>query len=187
MLSNDLARCGLTTNSNTTVINSTSTTTTTNTVVAATPTTIPSHCGPIRLNSIKGHANRTNNVIYCPPLIKPTAKDEPTAVVYFGGDVQVICWREAIYVSHDVNEFFLLQDLPENMESNRDTKSYLKYNLENTSVLLRESFPKSHIIVIRPARMEYTTFSCFDNFVRGNNAGIPDHTPMHYALQHLEE
>lgn len=36
-------------------------------------------------------------------------------------------------------------------------------------------------------RMEYTTFSCFDNFVRGNCAGIPDHTPMHYALQHLEE
>lgn len=35
--------------------------------------------------------------------------------------------------------------------------------------------------------MEYTTFSCFDNFVRGNCAGIPDHTPMHYALQHLEE
>lgn len=35
--------------------------------------------------------------------------------------------------------------------------------------------------------MEFTTFSCFDNFVRGNNVGIPDHTPMHYALQHLEE
>lgn len=35
--------------------------------------------------------------------------------------------------------------------------------------------------------MEYITFSCFDNFVRGNNAGVPDHTPMHYSLQHLEE
>jgi hypothetical protein len=36
-------------------------------------------------------------------------------------------------------------------------------------------------------RMEFTTFSCFDNFVRGNNVGIPDHTPLNFALQHLEE
>lgn len=46
--------------------------------------------GPIRLNSIKGYSNRTNNVIYCPPLIKTPPDDTPTAVVYFGGDVQVI-------------------------------------------------------------------------------------------------
>lgn len=36
-------------------------------------------------------------------------------------------------------------------------------------------------------RMEFKTFSCFDNFVRGNNAGVPDHTPMNHALQHLEK
>lgn len=36
-------------------------------------------------------------------------------------------------------------------------------------------------------RMEFKTFSCYDNFVRGCNAGIPDHTPMNYALQHLEK
>lgn len=35
--------------------------------------------------------------------------------------------------------------------------------------------------------MEFKTFSCFDNFVRGNNAGVPDHTPMNHALQHLEK
>ncbi|CRK94496.1 CLUMA_CG008001, isoform B [Clunio marinus] len=95
-------------------------------------------------------------------------KDESpgTAVIYFGGDVQ---------------------DVPEMMEDNRDTKGYVKFNLDNTATILRESFPRAYIIVVRPARMEFTTFSCFDNFVRGNNVGIPDHTPMHYSLQHLED
>ena len=36
-------------------------------------------------------------------------------------------------------------------------------------------------------RREFRTFSCYDNFVRGNTVGIPDHTPMNYALNHLEE
>ncbi|XP_053681903.1 mitochondrial protein C2orf69 homolog [Sabethes cyaneus] len=119
---------------------------------------------PVRLNGIKGYQNRTNHIIYCPPLLR--SKEECTAVVYFGGDVQ---------------------DIPEKMETNRDNKNYIKWNLENTALLLRDSFPRAHIVVVRPMRMEYSTFSCFDNFVRGNNAGIPDHTPMHYSLQHLEE
>lgn len=120
--------------------------------------------GPVRINGIKGYQNRTNHIIYCPPLLR--SKDECTAVVYFGGDVQ---------------------DIPEKMETNRDNKNYIKWNLENTALLLRDSFPRAHVVVVRPMRMEYSTFSCFDNFVRGNNAGIPDHTPMHYSLQHLEE
>lgn len=45
--------------------------------------------GPIRLNAIKGYPPRTNNVIYCPPLIKSPKDQIPGAVVYFGGDVQV--------------------------------------------------------------------------------------------------
>lgn len=125
--------------------------------------------GPIRLNGIKGYSNRQNNIIFCPPLLRSTNnnQDEPGhAVVYFGGDVQ---------------------DTPEMMEENRDTKGYIKFNLDNTASILREAFPRSFIVVVRPVRMEFTTFSCFDNFVRGNNVGIPDHTPMHYALQHLEE
>ena len=95
--------------------------------------------------------------------------------------------REIVCVCLKERERDPLQDIPEKMESNRDNKNYIKWNLENTALLLRESFPQSHIVVVRPMRMEYSTFSCFDNFVRGNNAGIPDHTPMHYSLQHLEE
>ncbi|XP_037047794.1 UPF0565 protein C2orf69 homolog [Bradysia coprophila] len=120
---------------------------------------------PIRLRAVSGFQNRLNDVVYCPPLIKQD-DEPPTSVVYFGGDVQ---------------------DFSENMETNRDSKSYMKYNLESTALLLRNGFPKSHIIVIRPARMEFKTFSCFDNFVRGNSAGVPDHTPMHHSLQHLEK
>lgn len=119
---------------------------------------------PVRINGVKGYQNRTNHIIYCPPLLR--SKEDCTAVVYFGGDVQ---------------------DIPEKMETNRDNKNYIKWNLENTALLLRDSFPRAHIVVVRPMRMEYSTFSCFDNFVRGNNAGIPDHTPMHFSLQHLEE
>ncbi|CAD6993275.1 UPF0565 protein C2orf69 homolog isoform X2 [Ceratitis capitata] len=124
--------------------------------------------GPFRIFAVTGFQNRANDIVYCPP-IRPTASEnaeDSTAVIYFGGDVQ---------------------DFPESMETNRDSRGYMKYNLENSAILLREAFPRAHIIVIRPVRMEFKTFSCFDNFVRGNNAGVPDHTPMNHALQHLEK
>lgn len=34
-------------------------------------------------------------------------------------------------------------------------------------------------------RIEFKSFSCYDNFVPSNNAGVPDHTPTHAALHHL--
>lgn len=43
---------------------------------------------PIRLRAVSGFQNRLNDVVYCPPLIKPD-DEPPTSVVYFGGDVQV--------------------------------------------------------------------------------------------------
>uniref|UniRef100_A0A1I8PM39 Uncharacterized protein n=1 Tax=Stomoxys calcitrans TaxID=35570 RepID=A0A1I8PM39_STOCA len=124
--------------------------------------------GPFRIFAVAGFQNRSNDIVYCPPIIRQQNQnvDDSTAVVYFGGDVQ---------------------DFPESMETNRDSRGYMKYNLENSAILLREAFPRSHIIVVRPVRMEFKTFSCFDNFVRGNNAGVPDHTPMNHALQHLEK
>lgn len=39
------------------------------------------------------------------------------------------------------------------METNRDSRGYMKYNLENSAILLREAFPRSHIIVVRPVRL----------------------------------
>ncbi|XP_055373768.1 mitochondrial protein C2orf69 homolog [Condylostylus longicornis] len=124
--------------------------------------------GPFRIFAVNGFQNRTNDIVYCPPILRQLNQneEESTAIVYFGGDVQ---------------------DFPESMETNRDSRGYMKYNLESSAVLLRNAFPRSHIIIIRPVRMEFKTFSCFDNFVRGNNAGVPDHTPMNHALQHLEK
>nr|CAD7430402.1 unnamed protein product [Timema monikensis] len=117
---------------------------------------------PIRLCGITGYDGRVNDVVYCHPSLRA---DHQTVVVFFGGDVQ---------------------DFPENMESHRDNKNYLKWNLENTAVLLHSYFLDSHVVVVRPSRMEFKTFSCYDNFVPCNNCGAPDHTPTHSALQHLE-
>ncbi len=42
--------------------------------------------GPIRLLAVPGYEGRVNDVIYHPPQ---TRSEEDTAVIYFGGDVQV--------------------------------------------------------------------------------------------------
>lgn len=44
---------------------------------------------PIRLRAVNGYQHRVNDIVYCPPLVK-VEDEEPSAVVYFGGDVQVI-------------------------------------------------------------------------------------------------
>lgn len=142
-----------------------------------------SSCGPIRLSAVPGYEGRINDVIYFPPQVR---SEEDTAVIYFGGDVQ---------------------DYRENMESHRDNKPYMKWCLEEMSERMSKRFPDCHIVVIRPARsttpklatfmdfvsaemdhnrMEFKTFSCYDNFVPCNNCGAPEHTPTHYTLQHLE-
>lgn len=118
---------------------------------------------PIRLCGIVGYEGRINDVVYCHPIIRT---ENPSTVVFFGGD---------------------MQDFLENMQSHRDSKNYTKWNLESTASIINSRFPDCHTIIVRPARIEYKTFSCFKNFVPCNNCGAPDHTPMHYALQHLEK
>jgi len=91
--------------------------------------------GPFRIFSVTGFQNRANDIVYCPPIVRQHSVHVPedsTAIIYFGGDVQ---------------------DFPESMETNRDSRGYMKYNLENSAILLREAFPRSHIIVIRPVRL----------------------------------
>ncbi|XP_014262564.1 UPF0565 protein C2orf69 homolog isoform X2 [Cimex lectularius] len=116
---------------------------------------------PVRLARVSGYQGRTNDVVYLYPKMIPA----DSVVIYFGGDVQ---------------------DFPENMESHRDNKSYVKWNLENMATILQGKFETSHIVVVRPSRMEFKMFGCYDNFVPCNNTGAPDHTPMHYALLHLD-
>ncbi|XP_038221637.1 UPF0565 protein C2orf69 homolog [Zerene cesonia] len=118
---------------------------------------------PIRLRRVNGHEGRENDVLFHPARQKPPM---PETLVYFGGDVQ---------------------DYEEVMQTHRDNRNYVKWSLENTARMLSENFPTKHIVVVRPARIEYKSFSCYDNFVPSNNAGVPDHTPTHHALHHLEK
>ncbi|XP_044262603.1 UPF0565 protein C2orf69 homolog isoform X2 [Tribolium madens] len=117
----------------------------------------------MRYLSVNGYENRTNDVIYTQPLQKTGIK---SAVIYFGGDIQ---------------------DFTENMETHRDNKNYLEWSLDKTSQILQNAFPDSHIILIRPSRMEYKTFSCFENFTPCENCGVPRNTAMHHAIDHLEK
>ncbi|XP_073993606.1 mitochondrial protein C2orf69 homolog isoform X2 [Rhodnius prolixus] len=126
---------------------------------------------PVRLARVAGYQGRSNDIVYTPPW-SPSPPDSNAVqqsssqvVVFFGGDVQ---------------------DFSENMEAHRDNKRYAKWNLENTASILQSQFENHHIVVVRPSRMEFKMFSCFDNFVPCNNTGAPDHTPMHFALLHLE-
>lgn len=41
---------------------------------------------PLRLGSVMGYDGRANNIIYCCPI---TLTQEPSIVVFFGGDIQV--------------------------------------------------------------------------------------------------
>ncbi|CAB0001248.1 unnamed protein product [Nesidiocoris tenuis] len=116
---------------------------------------------PIRLLSVIGFQARRNDVLYMQPKTHPA----DSVVVFFPGDVQ---------------------DYPEVMEAHRYNRSYIRWNLQDMAVILQAKFDRSHIVVIRPSRMEFKMFGCFDNFVPCNNTGVPDHTPMNYALHHLE-
>ncbi|XP_045516073.1 mitochondrial protein C2orf69 homolog isoform X3 [Pieris brassicae] len=118
---------------------------------------------PLRLRRVSGHEGRENDILFHPPRSKPPT---PETLVFFGGDVQ---------------------DYEEVMQAHRDNRNYVRWSLENTARLLSEHFPTKHIVVVRPARIEYKSFSCYDNFVPSSNAGVPEHTPTHSALHHLEK
>ncbi|XP_063912889.1 mitochondrial protein C2orf69 homolog isoform X2 [Zophobas morio] len=118
--------------------------------------------GPVRLLGVAGYQDRSNDVVYCGPRLQNEGQD---TVVYFGGDIQ---------------------DFKESMESHRDNKNYVTWSLDNTALILQATFPNSHIIVVRPSKMEYKTFSCFQNFVPSGNCGVPHHIQMHHCLQHLD-
>lgn len=71
------------------------------------------------------------------------------------------------------------------MKSHRDHGAYVEYNLEAVAEMLATKFENSHILIIRPAKVELKTFSCYANFVACNHIGTPFHEPNHNALLHL--
>ncbi|CAG9857943.1 unnamed protein product [Phyllotreta striolata] len=118
----------------------------------------------IRLPNVRGYEARCNDIVYCRPW-NPPVDGTQSVCVFFGGDVQ---------------------DFAEHMLSHRDNKHHARWSLENTAKILQNGFVDSHILVVRPARMEYRTFSCYDNFVPCVNCGVPEHVPLHYSLVHLQ-
>ncbi|KAI9559581.1 hypothetical protein GHT06_013586 [Daphnia sinensis] len=114
-----------------------------------------------RLLAVAGHSQCANDVIF---VQKQTSAQPASVVVFFGGDIQ---------------------DYPENMKSHRDHGAYVDYNLEVIAEILAAKFPDSFICVIRPAKIELKTFSCFSNFVICNHIGSPTHLPNNNALLHL--
>ncbi|KAL7648714.1 UNVERIFIED_CONTAM: hypothetical protein RMT77_000621 [Armadillidium vulgare] len=115
-----------------------------------------------KLGPVMGNINLYNEII-CTKL-KQNVRNYDSVTVYFGGDVQ---------------------DYPEVMSSHRDHGKYIQWNLLNMVSILSLKFPSSIVCVIKPKRIEFKTFSCYDNFVPSNNLGAPTYTELHGSLSHL--
>ena len=116
------------------------------------------------LENIPGRsAEYSNDAVFLKPLNlslnngsynKNSCAKEKKIVMYFGGDVQ---------------------DLSQKMQIHRDNKKFINWSLEETANLLSHAYASYSIMVIRPKRMERSTFSCYDNFVESNFCGAPTH------------
>ncbi|XP_070277877.1 mitochondrial protein C2orf69 homolog [Myotis yumanensis] len=97
------------------------------------------------------------------------AQEEPPPppqhhVVYFPGDVQ--------------NYHEIMTHHPENYQ-------WENWSLENVATILAHRFPNSYIWVIKCSRMHLHKFSCYDNFVKSNMFGAPEHSTDFGAFKHL--
>ncbi|XP_012865704.1 PREDICTED: UPF0565 protein C2orf69 homolog isoform X1 [Dipodomys ordii] len=85
-------------------------------------------------------------------------------VLYFPGDVQ--------------NYHEIMTRHPENYQ-------WENWSLENVATILAHRFPNSYIWVIKCSRMHLHKFSCYDNFVKSNMFGAPEHNTDFGAFKHL--
>lgn len=120
---------------------------------------------------VRGFGNRHNDVFYCPPNDDVPHENEcadqvrENIVIYFGGDVQ---------------------NVEKRMMEHRDNHRFSEWSLEKSAALLQTAFPRSEVLVVRPADMFLDTFSKFSNFVPCvDNAGSPGSDPSHGGLEHL--
>ncbi|XP_070388246.1 mitochondrial protein C2orf69 [Dermacentor albipictus] len=114
-----------------------------------------------RFEKVEGLTGKFNDLVLKSP---EKTGDGNQVVVFFGGDIQ---------------------DFPEAMMKHRDNRRYVQWNLDNMATLMGKHFPSAHCIVVRPNRLQYLTFSCYDNFVEGNDMGAPTHEFSITALEHL--
>ncbi|XP_007532193.2 mitochondrial protein C2orf69 homolog [Erinaceus europaeus] len=130
-------------------------------------------CGPrcLRVSAVPGaDARRCNELLLhvaagqgCPA----NGEEEPLPqhhVVYFPGDVQ--------------NYHEVMARHPENYQ-------WESWSLENVAAILARRFPGSYIWVVKCSRMHLHKFSCYDNFVKSNMFGAPEHSADFGAFKHL--
>ena len=140
-------------------------------------TTPMSEFAGVTVRPVTGWEGRTNDLV---TLADRDPMVTEGVIVFCGGDVQ---------------------DLEEKMLSHRDNSRHTQWSLERTALLLGnviisvvildfilslfKAYPRSYIVIVRPARMERATFSCYDNFVRSNSVGSPEHSDIAGAVPHL--
>lgn len=75
--------------------------------------------------------------------------------------------------------------------AHRDNHCHGKWDIESTATLLLHRFPRSHIWVIKAARMELGTFAIYSNFVLwksvNDGPGGPSHSPGQRSWHHLQQ
>ena len=140
-------------------------------------TTPMSEFAGVTVRPVTGWEGRTNDLV---TLADRDPMVTEGVIVFCGGDVQ---------------------DLEGKMLSHRDNSRHTQWSLERTALLLGnviisvvildfilslfKAYPRSYIVIVRPARMERATFSCYDNFVRSNSVGSPEHSDNAGAAPHL--
>ncbi len=116
------------------------------------------------LKDIPGQDQTATNSIIFKQASQSPASD---LLIFFGGDVQ---------------------DTTEKMLQHRDHKTHARWSLDNVVSSISQANVKSHICAVKPNRMSWSTFSCYDNFVKSNDIGAPTHTidDQLRALKHLQ-
>ncbi|XKL61679.1 hypothetical protein PGB90_001512 [Kerria lacca] len=114
------------------------------------------------IEHIRGYDERYDEVLF---VLKQKNSEEDNVTVYFGGD---------------------MQDFAENMNSNSESKKYIKWSLENIAILLHHKFQQSHVLIVRPSRYYRGIFSCYDNYVPSGDFGVPKFVDFYNALTHLK-
>ncbi|XP_008144707.2 mitochondrial protein C2orf69 homolog [Eptesicus fuscus] len=129
--------------------------------LSAVPGSDPQRSNELLLLAAEGPERRDLSGDRAPEEPQPSPQHH---VVYFPGDVQ--------------NYHEIMTHHPENYQ-------WENWSLENVATTLAHRFPNSYIWVIKCSRMHLHKFSCYDNFVKSNMFGAPEHSTDFGAFKHL--
>ena len=112
--------------------------------------------------TLEGLGGRANLAIHVAPKVR---SETAPLLVFFVGDVQ---------------------DFRAKMLAHRDNKAYARYSLEDTAAFLSEAMTSTRVLVVKPVKMEWGSFSRYENFVESNEVGAPEHKSEGFrATDHL--